>query len=127
MLSRSDKIKRKKINKFLSFIVICVTLSILILPAFTLEKKDDDTNDLKTAFTVNYKVEPNLIIAEHVNSIRKEVIEYISEILYGEIVTYNDIAKNIAEKYGINKMSAQAVGGAVGWNPIPIIIAVVIT
>ena len=45
MLSRSDKLKRKKINKFLSFIVICVTLSILILPAFTLEKNDDDTND----------------------------------------------------------------------------------
>ena len=45
MLSRSDKLKRKKINKFLSFIVICVTLSILILPAFTLEKKDDDTDD----------------------------------------------------------------------------------
>ena len=45
MLSRSDKLKRKRINKFLSFVVICVTLSILILPAFTLEKKDDDTND----------------------------------------------------------------------------------
>lgn len=45
MLSRSDKLKRKRINKFLSFIVICVTLSILILPAFTLEKNDDDTND----------------------------------------------------------------------------------
>lgn len=45
MVSRSDKLKRKRINKFLSFIVICVTLSILILPAFTLEKKDDDTND----------------------------------------------------------------------------------
>lgn len=45
MLSRSDKLKRRKINKFLSFIVICVTLSVLIIPAFTLEKKDDDTND----------------------------------------------------------------------------------
>lgn len=45
MLSRSDKLKRKKVNKFLSFIVICVTLSVLILPAFTLEKKDDNTND----------------------------------------------------------------------------------
>lgn len=45
MLSRSDKLKRKKINKFLSFVVICVTLSVLIIPAFTLEKKDDDTND----------------------------------------------------------------------------------
>lgn len=56
MLSRSDKLKRKKINKFLSFIVICVTLSILILPAFTLEKKDDDTsdnNDPSTAQNIN--------------------------------------------------------------------------
>ena len=52
MLSRSDKLKRKKINKFLSFIVICVTLSILILPAFTLEKKDDDTNDNNDPTTV---------------------------------------------------------------------------
>lgn len=52
MLSRSDKLKRRKINKFLSFIVICVTLSILILPAFTLEKKDDDTNDNNGPTTV---------------------------------------------------------------------------
>lgn len=52
MLSRSDKLKRKKINKFLSFIVICVTLSILILPAFTLEKKDDDTNENNGPTTV---------------------------------------------------------------------------
>lgn len=52
MLSRSDKLKRKKINKFLSFIVICVTLSILILPAFTLEKKDDDTNNNNGPTTV---------------------------------------------------------------------------
>lgn len=52
MLSRSDKLKRKKINKFLSFIVICVTLSILILPAFTLEKKDGDTNDNNGPTTV---------------------------------------------------------------------------
>ena len=52
MLSRSDKLKRKKINKFLSFIVICVTLSILIPPAFTLEKKGDDTNDNNGPTTV---------------------------------------------------------------------------
>lgn len=52
MLSRSDKLKRRKINKFLSFIVICVTLSVLILPAFTLEKKDDDTNDNDAPVTV---------------------------------------------------------------------------
>ena len=35
---------------------------------------------------------------------------------------YKKIAKMIAEKNGLAKMSAQAVGGAVGWNPIGIIV-----
>ena len=47
-----------------------------ILEKKTSYKKDDESNDLKIAFTVNYKVENNIIIAEHVNNIRKEVIEY---------------------------------------------------
>ena len=37
-LSRKDKYKRKKLINFLSFVVICFTLSVLIIPAFTLEK-----------------------------------------------------------------------------------------
>lgn len=37
-------------------------------------------------------------------------------------MTYNDIAKSIAQKRNISKMSSQAVGGAVGWNPICITI-----
>ena len=37
-------------------------------------------------------------------------------------MTYGDIATKIAPMHGIPKMSAQAVGGAVGWNPICIII-----
>lgn len=41
---------------------------------------------------------------------------------FGQVITYNDIAKEIADSKGIKKMSAQAVGGAVGWNPICIII-----
>ena len=36
--------------------------------------------------------------------------------------TYGAIAKQIAAKKGISRMSAQAVGGAVGWNPIGIIV-----
>ena len=36
--------------------------------------------------------------------------------------TYGDIAKKIAEKMNRETMSAQAVGGAVGHNPISIII-----
>ena len=41
----------------------------------------------------------------------------------GKIVGVDiDIAKEIAKSKGIERMSAQAVGGAVGWNPICIII-----
>ena len=40
---------------------------------------------------------------------------------YGATVSYGDIAKAIAKKRG-GRVSARAVGGAVGWNPICIII-----
>ena len=53
---------------------------------------------------------------------RKEVSDIMNTIPYGQTLTYNDIAKIIAMRRGIEKMSAQAVGGAVGWNPICIII-----
>ena len=53
---------------------------------------------------------------------RKSVWEILKKIPYGEVVTYNDIAKELAKKRGLKKMSAQAVGGAVGHNPISIII-----
>ena len=53
---------------------------------------------------------------------RKDVIDAMLEIPFGETATYGDIAAAIAEKRGMKKMSAQAVGGAVGWNPICIII-----
>ena len=49
------------------------------------------------------------------------------EIAFGQTVTYGEIAKRIAETrhqapLPTRKMSAQAVGGAVGWNPICIIV-----
>jgi len=53
---------------------------------------------------------------------RKDVIDAMLEIPFGETATYGDIATAIAKKHGLTKMSAQAVGGAVGWNPICIII-----
>ena len=53
---------------------------------------------------------------------RKEVIEILNSIPYGETITYKEISNIIANKHNINKMSSQAVGGAVGWNPICIII-----
>lgn len=68
---------------------------------------------------------PNFIPKYKRNDItpfRQDVIEEIIKIPYGQTVTYNDISKAIAKKRGIKQMSAQAVGGAVGWNPICIII-----
>lgn len=52
---------------------------------------------------------------------RKNVWTILCEIPYGEIVTYGDIAKKIADKMNRETMSSQAVGGAVGHNPISII------
>ncbi len=66
-------------------------------------------------FTPKYKV-------NNVTPFRQEVIDEMIKIPFGKIVTYSDIAKNIANKRNIKKMSAQAVGGAVGSNPICIII-----
>jgi methylated-DNA-[protein]-cysteine S-methyltransferase len=53
---------------------------------------------------------------------RQEVWAILREIPYGETTTYGDIAKTIAAKTGKSRLSAQAVGGAVGHNPISIII-----
>ena len=53
---------------------------------------------------------------------RKDVIDIMSRIPYGKLLTYGEIAQQIAEKNGLARMSAQAVGGAVGWNPIGIIV-----
>lgn len=52
----------------------------------------------------------------------KRVWAILCEIPYGETVSYGAIAKRIAKERGLVRMSAQAVGGAVGRNPISIII-----
>ena len=59
---------------------------------------------------------------ENLTPFRQEVIEIMNSIEYGKVVTYNDISKIIAKKRNLKRMSSQAVGGAVGWNPICIII-----
>lgn len=53
---------------------------------------------------------------------RKRIWEILITIPYGKVIAYNDIAKLIAKEKKIKKMSARAVGGAVGHNPISIII-----
>ena len=52
----------------------------------------------------------------------KEVCEILLTIPYGHTMTYGEIAKLIAARRGIERMSAQAIGGAVHRNPIAIII-----
>lgn len=53
---------------------------------------------------------------------RKEVWQVLCEIPYGETTTYGEISQKIATRRGLERMSAQAVGGAVGHNPISIIV-----
>jgi methylated-DNA-[protein]-cysteine S-methyltransferase len=52
---------------------------------------------------------------------QKRVWQRLLEIPFGQVITYGDIAREIESETG-KKMSAQAVGGAVGSNPISIII-----
>ncbi len=53
---------------------------------------------------------------------RLAVWRILTEITYGQVITYGDIAKKMAVRMGRPTMSSQAVGGAVGHNPISIII-----
>ena len=53
---------------------------------------------------------------------RKKVWKILLTIPYGKTMTYGEIAEKIAKDSGKAKMSAQAVGGAVGHNSISLII-----
>ena len=53
---------------------------------------------------------------------RQGVWSILCEIPYGQVVTYGDIARQMAARTGRKSMSSQAVGGAVGHNPISIVI-----
>ncbi len=58
----------------------------------------------------------------HSTPFRKAVWDILLTIPYGHTMTYGEIAEILAQQTGKKKMSAQAVGGAVGHNPISIII-----
>lgn len=53
---------------------------------------------------------------------RKAVWEILLQIPFGKTMTYGEIAGKIAKQKGLKKMSAQAVGSAVGHNAISLII-----
>ena len=56
------------------------------------------------------------------SAFRLAVWELLLQIPYGKTATYGDISKRLAQKLGLEGMSAQAVGGAVGHNGIAVII-----
>ena len=68
--------------------------------------------------------EPDFTVPLHFTGtdFQNEVWEILCTIPYGQTMTYGEIAKQIAVKKGLPRMSAQAVGGAVGHNEISIIV-----
>lgn len=64
----------------------------------------------------------NLKFKPNGTTFQQDVWRILMSIPYGELVTYGDIAKQLAKEKGLASMSAQAVGGAVGHNPMSIII-----
>ena len=65
---------------------------------------------------------PPIAMPAQASEFQKDVWAILQEIPYGELTTYGEIAAKIAEKQGRESMSAQAVGGAVGHNPVSILV-----
>jgi methylated-DNA-[protein]-cysteine S-methyltransferase len=65
---------------------------------------------------------PDVQMAPPGSAFQKTVWDILLKIPMGQVVTYGQIAKSIALTRGQASMSAQAVGGAVGHNPISILI-----
>ena len=53
---------------------------------------------------------------------RLAVWEILRQIPFGKTITYGEIAREIARRQGSKTVPAQAVGGAVGHNPVSIIV-----
>ena len=68
--------------------------------------------------------EPDFMPPVHMigSEFRRCVWELLLRIPYGTTVTYGDLARQVARRRGLRRMSAPAVGGAVGHNEISIIV-----
>ena len=65
---------------------------------------------------------PPLRIGDGETQFRRDVLGELMKIPFGATTSYGSISKAISRRRGGRKASARAVGGAVGWNPICIII-----
>lgn len=68
--------------------------------------------------------EPDFTVPLHFTgtAFQNEVWGILCAIPYGQTTTYGEIAKQLAARRGLPHMSARAVGGAVGHNPISILV-----
>lgn len=93
-----------------------------------MERKPDDPvllaaqNWLDRYFAGERPAASELKLSPAGSEFQKAVWEILGQIPYGEVTSYGEVAKKAAAKLGRQRMSAQAVGGAVGHNPISILI-----
>lgn len=95
------------------------------LPAEHIERETPILTDAKRWLDVYFTGnEPDFTPPLHIvgSAFRQKVWKLLLQIPYGQTVTYGELARQLAEKQGAEHMSAQAVGGAVGHNPISLII-----
>ena len=90
------------------------------------KKEQKDIFDLTKKYLDLYfqGKDPKIEIPIHIKTteFQKEVYEELSKIPFGEIRTYKEIATEIAKKREVETMSTQAVGTAIGKNPVSILI-----
>lgn len=98
------------------------TVNIKMAENNKLEIFKNTKNWLDRYFTGKRPEISELSLAPAGSDFRKNVWQILCKIPYGKVCTYGDIAQIIAKEQNIGKMSAQAVGGAIGHNPISIII-----
>ena len=87
------------------------------LPVFTATRQW-----LDAYFTGKQPTIAQLPLALQGSGFRQLVWQLLCEIPYGQTTTYGEIARSVAVRQNLPRMSSQAVGGAVGHNPISIII-----
>ncbi len=95
------------------------------LPAEHVEHETPVLADAKRWLNAYFAGEqPGFIPQLHLmgSEFRLAVWQILLQIPYGRTTTYGQIARQLARQRGLERMSAQAVGGAVGHNPISIIV-----
>ena len=95
------------------------------LPAGYIEQNTPALSEAKRWLEVYFTgKKPDFMPPLHIvgSAFRRAVWEILLQIPYGKTTTYGEIARQLAKKQKLPRMSAQAVGGAVGHNEISIII-----